>query len=112
MIDRHARDDVLLARLDRLVVWGCLSGCQVDGSRQPRQSIEWRYVEASPGRVHRFRVDARQEVGEVGVLDAVGTFLITTIALDLRVDELVRFVRWHLVRDFCRRQRYSHCIED
>ena len=117
VIDRHARDDVIFDRLDRLVVWCCLSGCREDcrplmpdGSRQPRQSTEWRYVESTAGRVYRFRVDARQEVGGVGVLDAAGSFLLTTVALDLRVDELVRLVRWHLVREFCRLQRYSLLI--
>ena len=105
VIDSLARDDAHFDRLDRLVVWCCLSGCQEDcrplmpdGSCQPRHSTEWRYVETTAGRVCRFRVDARQEVGGVGVLDAAGSFLITTIALDLRVDELVRLLRWHLVR--------------
>ena len=117
VIDRHVRDDVHFDRLDRLVVWWCLSGCQEDcrplmpdGSRQPRQQTEWRYVETTAGRVYRFRIDARQEVGGVGVLDAAGSFLLTTIALDLRVDELVRLVRWHLVREFCRQQQYSLLI--
>ena len=115
---QHQEDDLRIMEYEGARIAFCMSGCAVDcrpvkieAGEPLRRAVERRYLVLGENRLICFDVNALPDaVGGLGYHDAGGNFVVSSVELEERVEEMAAVARWHCIRDFLKVKGYSLLI--